>query len=177
MTYRTSSRSRRRGTVRAVGALVTLAAVALVALSACDQGASDSKGTRQAQVEARGATVMPFDQKKTTHVFHETATGGVQQVVAKDPGDTQQIKLVRSHLQKEATRFAAGNFTDPMAIHGMQMPGIATLRSGARRVHVAYSSIPLGAQIVYRTTEPALVSALHDWFDAQLMDHGSNAHS
>jgi len=160
-----------------VRAIVMLAAVALVALSACDQGASDPKATRQAQVEARGATVMPFDQKKTTHVFHKTASGGVQQVVAKDPAATQQIRLVRSHLQKEATRFAAGNFTDPMAIHGMQMPGIATLRSGASLVHVEYSTILRGARIVYRTTEPALVTALHNWFDAQLMDHGSNAHS
>ena len=28
----------------------------------------------------------------------------------------------------------------------------------------------------YATAEPRLVTALHAWFDAQLMDHGANAH-
>jgi hypothetical protein len=150
--------------------------VALVVLSACDDGGSGTKTTRQAQVEARGDTVMPFDQEKTTHVFHETPRGGVQQVVANDPHDEAQIRLIRGHLRKEATRFSAGDFADPMEIHGMQMPGIAVLRRGAERVHVVYSATSRGAQIVYDTPEPRLVAALHEWFDAQLMDHGTHAH-
>ena len=151
------------------------AVVVLATLSACSSG-SVSTASRQAQVEARGATVMPFDQQRTTHVFHSTSTGGVQSVVAKDRADLKQIVLVRAHLRKEASRFAVGDFTDPMAIHGMKMPGLDTLRHGAGRVRVAYSTIARGAQISYTTTEPSLVAALHEWFDAQLMDHGSNAH-
>ena len=84
--------------------------------------------------------------------------------------------MIRAHLRKEAIRFAAGNFTDPMAIHGMKMPGLGALRRGAVQVHVEYASITSGARIVYATSEPRLVTALHDWFDAQLMDHGSDAH-
>ncbi len=153
-----------------------LAVAPLLALvSACGQG-SDATTTRQDEVEARGAAVMPFDQAKTTHVFHRTSTGGVQRVVVKDPTDRHQLRLVREHLRKEATRFAAGDFTDPMAIHGMRMPGLAALRRGAPRVQVRYSTIPRGARITYRTDDADLVAALHDWFDAQLMDHGSNAH-
>jgi hypothetical protein len=160
------------------GSLVVAVLVlgALVGLAACDQSGSDATSSRQAEVEARGATVMPFDQTATIHVFDDTPTGGVQRVVAKDAGDARQIRLVRDHLRKEAARFAAGDFTDPMAIHGMRMPGLAALRRGASRVQVEYSSIPRGARIVYRTTEPELVTALHEWFEAQLMDHGSNAH-
>ena len=149
----------------------------LIALSACGSSGSTATTIRQAQVETRGATVMPFDQKRTTHIFHSTATGGFQRVVARDQGDTKQIALVRAHLRKEASRFAVGDFTDPMAIHGMKMPGLDALRRGAARVKVSYSTIPRGGQISYTTTEPKLVVALHGWFDAQLMDHGANAHS
>ena len=162
---------RRRAALAALAAL----AVLVLAASACG-GGSGSATSRQDQVEARGATVMPFDQRRTTHVFHSTVTGGVQRVVAKDAGDGEQIRLVRGHLRKEAARFRAGNFSDPMAIHGMTMPGLAALRRGAARVAVTYSTVPRGAQITYTTAEPELVTALHDWFDAQLMDHGANAH-
>ena len=160
--------------------LLGLSAALIFAAVACSntgESGSDAKTTRQAHVEARGAAVMPFDQNETTHVFHKTATGGVQRVVANDPDDNRQIQAIRGHLRKESSRFTVGDFTDPMAIHGMKMPGIAVLRRGAPRVHVEYSANPRGAQIVYRTTEPALVKALHDWFDAQLMDHGSHADS
>ena len=98
------------------------------------------------------------------------ATGGVQRVVAKDQGDAKQITLARAHLRKEASQCAAGDFADPMAIHGMNMPGLDTVRFGAARVKVGYSTIPRGGQISYTTTEPRLVAALHEWFDAQPMD-------
>ena len=119
---------------------------------------------------------MPFDQGRTTHVFRSTANGGVQRVIAKDPGDTKQVTLARRHLRKEAARVRAGDFADPAAIHGMEMPGLAALRRGAAAIRVVYTAIPGGAQILYTTEAPRLVTALHDWFDAQLMDHGANAH-
>jgi hypothetical protein len=150
-------------------------AVAAVGIAGCG-GSGSSATSRQDEVEARGARVMPFDQERTTHVFRNTATGGVQRVVTKAAHDARQLRLVRAHLRTEAARFTRGDFTDPMAIHGMEMPGLATLRRGAARVTVEYSDLPRGAQIDYRTAEPALVAALHEWFDAQLMDHGANAH-
>ncbi len=166
----------RASAARSALRLMGLALVALTAVSACSQGGSDANATRRAQVEARGATVMPFDQNKTTHVFHKTTTGGVQRVIAKNPHDARQIWLIRQHLRKEAARFSVGDFSDPMAIHGMAMPGIAELRQGASRIDVRYAAIPLGARMTYRSAEPRLVRALHNWFDAQLMDHGANAH-
>ena len=152
-----------------------LAALAIAGVAACS-GSGSSASARQTEVEARGAKVMPFDQKRTTHVFHATSTGGVQQVIADNAHDANQITLIRAHLRKEARRFGAGNFTDPMAIHGMKMPGLDALRRGAARVSVEYTTISRGAKISYITTEPSLVTALHEWFDAQLMDHGAHAH-
>ncbi len=153
-----------------------MAAIALAGIAGCGGSGSSATADRQAEVESRGSTVMPFDQERTTHVFRATPTGGVQQVVAKQADDTQQIRLIRAHLRKEARRFSAGNFADPMAIHGMKMPGIATLRRGFDRIDVRYSAMRSGARITYRAVDPALVAALHDWFEAQLMDHGTNAH-
>lgn len=158
--------------------LAVLAVVASVAVAGCGGGSSPSaqaSAARRAQVEARGTKVMPFDQNRTIHVFHKTATGGVQTVVAKQVDDRRQIGLVRSHLRKEAKRFAAGDFSDPMAIHGMRMPGLSTLRAGASRIRVAYTTVTGGARITYTTEDPKLVDGLHEWFDAQLMDHGAHA--
>jgi hypothetical protein len=55
------------------------------------------------------------------------------------------------------------------------MPGLAALRGGYQWIDVRYSELPDGAQIQYATAEPQLVSALADWFEAQLGDHGGHA--
>jgi hypothetical protein len=156
------------------GAGILVAAIAVVGWFATRD--SGDRADRQAQVEARGETVMPFDQELTTHVFTATADGGVQSVTANDPSDIEQIRLVRAHLRTEAARFASGNFDDPAAIHGMDMPGLHELRAGATHIDVRYSDMPDGGRIIYSTDDPALVTALHKWFDAQLMDHGAHAH-
>jgi hypothetical protein len=59
----------------------------------------------------------------------------------------------------------------------MEMPGLAELRTGATRIQVQYKDVSTGGgRITYTTADPSLVSALHEWFDAQLMDHGAHAH-
>lgn len=130
---------------------------------------------RQATVAARGAAVMPFDLERTTHVFEPTVDGGIQQVRADDPADSEQIALIRSHLQEAAQRFQQGDFGDPAAIHGAAMPGLAELEQGAARIAITYTNVPDGAELRYVTGDPALVDALHRWFQAQLSDHGDHA--
>ncbi|CAG9179675.1 hypothetical protein LMG23992_04040 [Cupriavidus laharis] len=71
---------------------------------------------------------MPFDLKATTHVFTKTRDGGVQQVIARVPGDAEQIRLIREHLSEITGQFRRGNFSGPSAIHGPAMPGLAELR-------------------------------------------------
>ncbi len=127
--------------------------------------------TADAAMAARAQQVMPFDLNRTTHTFTQTPQGGVEQVVVKEPSDARDRDLIRSHLQTEAENFRRGNYSDPAQIHGMNMPGMYTLQSGAARVKVVYSQIPGGAQITYSSTEPDLVFALHQWFDRQDADH------
>jgi hypothetical protein len=130
---------------------------------------------RQAEIATLGSQVMPFDLERTTHIFTDQPDGGLQQVIADDPSDATQITLIREHLQKEAAAFARGDFADPASIHGGTMPGLAELRTSAGQIDVAYSELPNGAQIRYTTGDPALVGALHAWFQAQLSDHGGHA--
>lgn len=42
----------------------------------------------------------------------------------------------------------------------------------ARAVAISYRDVPAGAELAYRTADPA-----HAWFDAQVSDHGRDARS
>lgn len=129
---------------------------------------------RQAEVAEAGADVMPFDLDATTHVFDKLPDGGLQTVVA-DTEDAEQIALIRGHLAEEAERFARGDFHDPAMIHGDDMPGLHALVMGHEGLEITYAEVERGAEIRYRSEDPPLVEALHQWFDAQLMDHGEHA--
>jgi hypothetical protein len=131
--------------------------------------------SRQAEVAARGAQVMPFDLEQTSHVFQQLPDGGLQTVTAKDVANTEQIALIQAHLQEEAGKFRRGDFGDPATIHGQDMPGLVDLKAGAAKIDVQYTALPNGAQIRYATTDPTLIMALHHWFTAQISDHGAHA--
>lgn len=146
--------------------------VSLLALAAC---AGTSPTDRQAEVAQRGSQVMPFDLSKSMHTFTKTDDGGREAVTANDPSDQSQIALIRQHLAEEQAKFSRGDFGDPAQIHGMDMPGISQLSADYRQVTVTYQDTPTGGELRYQSADPAIVSALHDWFDRQVMDHGSSA--
>jgi hypothetical protein len=104
-----------------------------------------------------------------------TESGGVQQVMAKDPGDKAQIALIQQHLQHEVMRFSAGDFSDPTLLHGSDMPGVEELAGSATQLKIEYTALPNGAQITFTTQNLHLITAIHRWFGAQLSDHGSDA--
>ena len=127
------------------------------------------------QVAERGRHVMPFDLEKTQHVFNKTTHGGIQQVIAKDAGDSQQIGLIRQHLADISERFKQGDFSKQRQIHGDDMPGLAELSSQYRNVRFSYRDLPNGAEIEYSAEDTALVDAIHRYFNAQLSDHARHA--
>jgi hypothetical protein len=133
---------------------------------------------RQAEVSERGQDVMPFSLDATTHIFIENQAGGIQQVVAKNPSDATQVSFIREHLQEIRDQFLKGNFSAPSQIHGQNMPGLATLKAAtAGQIMIDYKNIEGGAQLTYRSANADLILALHQWFDAQLSDHGNDAMS
>lgn len=151
--------------------IMALSGVAVLTLGSCG---SAKPSSRQEQVAANGAKVMPFDLTRTTHIFSKTADGGVQTVTANDPKDSAQVELIRGHLRKEGDRFRNGDFSDPTKIHGMDMPGVSALASGASSITVTYRDLPDGAELAYVSSAGPLVDALHMWFDAQTSDHAGH---
>jgi hypothetical protein len=126
-------------------------------------------------VHQMGGQVMPFNLSKTQHIFQMTESGGIQQVIAKDSNDAEQVALIRQHLQHEAMRFSAGDYSDPTALHGADMPGVRELAAGSARVKIDYSTLPNGAELTFTTQDLHLITAIHRWFGAQLSDHGADA--
>ena len=144
-------------------------AAALTAAQAAD-------GPPLAEVARRGAEVMPFDLKATTHVFSKTARGGTQRVVARNPRDSVQTRLVRGHLRDLQQQFKKADFSGPAHIHGADMPGLAELeRAKPGAISVADREAAGGAELTYRTRDIRLVAALHRWLDAQLSEQGADA--
>lgn len=135
--------------------------------------ASDARINEVAQL---GKHVMPFDLNQTLHIFSKVKNGGVQQVIAKDPQNNIQIDLIREHLNKITRDFKQANFSDPEKIHGKDMPGLEALRNAeAGAITIRYKEIPDGAEITYITEDAKLITAIHQWFDAQLRDHDRHA--
>ena len=121
--------SKKRQKLITAGALIILSVAMLVLYKPAMLPAQ----TRQEEVAARGAKVMPFDLEQTTHVFQKLDDGGLQKVVVKDPSNKKQIALIQAHLKEESEKFRKGDFSDPAKIHGEDMPGLAQLKTGAAK--------------------------------------------
>jgi hypothetical protein len=121
-----------------------------------------------------GASSMPFDLVHSVHIFTPTAQGGEQDVVSTN-GDTHQIALIREHLKIEAARRAKGDYGTPARIHGASMPGLKAMAANAASIRIEYVELPAGGRIVYTTTHPALITAIHTWLNAQAHDHAEDA--
>ncbi len=154
-----------------------------VAIAQNDHSSIDHSQHNQKQTSTetdfaeREQKVMPFDLSATTHIFQDTKTGGIQKVIAKNPTDNENIKLIQSHLKEEADLFALGEFNDPSYLHGETMPGLADLKVAGQQglLKVSYADLEDGAQIIYTATDLSVVIALHLWFQAQVIDHGAHA--
>lgn len=137
--------------------------------------ASHDGANRQDQVRAKGETVMPFDVDRTIHSFVSTASGGVQTVLVRSSTDNEQLRLVRFHLAEIATKFAQGDFSAPLTIHGSEMAGVEQLKQNLSNLTITYAEVTDGATLTYTSTDAETVAALHEWFAAQLHDHASDA--
>lgn len=156
--------------------ITVIAAAAVFSAAVLASPASAESTARQGDVARHGAQVMPFSLAATMHVFTKTADGGIQQVFTKKHPDPKQVALIRAHLAAIARDFAAGHFEAPEQIHGKNMPGLPALRAARQgELEIRYRDLPDGGEITYRSGDPRLVAAIHEWFDAQVSDHGHDA--
>ena len=153
----------------------TLLAVVLIASANPSYAQTPASEQRLDKVAERGRHVMPFHLEKTQHIFNKTEHGGLQQVIAKDANDSEQIGLIRQHLADISERFKQGDFSRQRRIHGDDMPGLADLSANYRSVRFAYRELANGAEIEYSAEDTALVDAIHRYFNAQLSDHARHA--
>ncbi|NNF38281.1 MAG: aspartate carbamoyltransferase [Gemmatimonadetes bacterium] len=151
--------------------LAVIVIAPLLFVSGCADGETTQ---RQAEVAEAGSMVMPFDLDRSTHIFEKTDFGGIQ-VVASDDGDVEQLRLIRDHLAEEAERFSQGDFHDPAMIHGDDMAGMHALVMGHDRITITYRDVDRGGEIRWESEDLDLIQAIHDWFDAQVSDHGEHA--
>lgn len=151
--------------------LAALVGLALLLASACALS-DETAGAMNHRVvsDATGAAQGPvFDRASMTRSYRTTDDGGLEQVVARDPTDRQQLAHVRAYLQEEAARFQQGRYDDPAKAHGMEMPGSKDLEAGYARIEVSYAELPNGGQITYLATDRVLVQAVHTWFQRRQM--------
>jgi len=145
----------------------------IVSPSYAVEKASEKRLNKVAQI---GTHVMPFDLELTTHIFTKTLMGGIQQVIVKNRKNTQQLKLIRQHLSKISNEFQQGDFSGPAKIHGNTMPGLEKLSlAKPNQINIAYKDLVDGAEITFSSHEPAIIKAIHQYFDAQLSDHARHA--
>jgi len=117
---------------------------------------------------------LPYPAEQTLQSFTKTVHGGVQHVEVKTTGNAAQIKSIQAHLLKLSQDFAKGDFSLIERIHGAGMPGLARLKTAkADEIKFEYKALPDGGQIHYASEYPEFVQALHEWFDAQAAEHGS----
>jgi hypothetical protein len=152
------------------------AAIAATIIGLFTLAAIATPTARQQEVAQKGAMVMPFNVHNSTHMFQKNPSGGIQQVIAKNPKDQKLIEAIRDHLLMEAERFGKGDYSDPMKIHGKGMPGVKYLSAvKPGQIAITYRNVPSGAAVDYVGADAATVGAIHKWFDAQLSDHGEDA--
>jgi len=147
--------------------------VGLLLFSTTTLALEKTSQTSADEVHQRTQQVVPYALDQVLQTFSNTVHGGVQHVVAKSADNTEQIKLIQAHLLKIANEFRKGDFSVTERIHGADMPGLAQLKSAETDdIRFEYKALPNGAQIHYSTEYPQYVQALHEWFDAQMSEHG-----
>jgi hypothetical protein len=126
---------------------------------------------REAELKARGAQAMGFDQDAARHHFVLTETGGAIEVGAANPDDRATRDAVRNHLRQIARDFAAGVFDAPFATHGEVPDGVPTLPRLAAAIRHRYEERPDGARVSIVASSPEALAAVHAFLRYQIREH------
>jgi len=120
----------------------------------------------------RGASVMGFEQSRTTHHFSLYRDGGAIEVTVKDPADTTNRDAIRSHLPHIAMMFGQGSFDAPMLVHeSTTVPGTKAMATLKDRMSYTYVQTPDGGRVNIITTDSQAVAAVHEFLMFQIKEH------
>lgn len=124
-----------------------------------------------AMVNEHGDHVMGFSHEKTTHHFELNYDGGVIDVRSNDVRDTESRDQIRSHFRHISQMFADGNFKAPMLVHGVAVPGTATMTRLKSQLHWNLQETPRGAKLVVVADNKEALDAVHEFLRFQIDDH------
>jgi hypothetical protein len=125
----------------------------------------------QTMVNEHGDNVMRFSHEKTTHHFELNYDGGVIDVRSNDVRDTESRDQIRSHFRRIAQMFTEGNFNAPMLVHGVAVPGTATMTRLKDQLHWSLQETPRGARIAVIADNQEALDAVHEFLRFQIEDH------
>lgn len=159
-------------TARALSALVMVAA----ACSGSNKVAKAPADSSFARLQQRGETAMGVNQYTSQHVFEPLPDGG-RIVLQRKEADSAGEAVIRAHMQKIASAFAAGDFTIPGFVHAIkEVPGTAKMRALRSEITYTARELPRGGEVVIATRNPEAVAAIHDFLAFQRMDHRAGMH-
>jgi hypothetical protein len=125
----------------------------------------------QTIVNEHGDYVMGFSHEKTTHHFELNYDGGVVDVRSNDARDTESRDQIRSHFRHIVQMFAEGSFNAPMLVHGVAVPGTATMTRLKTELHWTLQETPRGAKIIVVADNKEALDAVHEFLRFQIEDH------
>lgn len=133
--------------------------------------AAQNSDSAYAGVLRRGATVMGVDQDASRHVFEDLPDGGRIIFAMRDTADATGMAAIRAHLRTIAGSFAEGRFTDPAAVHAMEVPGTRVMAARRDQIQYAMTERPGGGEVRITTADPVALAAVHQFLAFQRMDH------
>jgi hypothetical protein len=113
---------------------------------------------------------MGVDQYTSSHLFTPRPDGGTIEL-QRDSADAAGVAQVRAHMQQIAELFATGDFSLPGQVHGQVVPGTDIMRSLRSSITYTVDTLPRGARVNLRTTDPAALRAVHAFLAFQRRDH------
>lgn len=119
----------------------------------------------------RGEMGMGFSQTATTHHFLLKPDGGVIQVEANDPTDTESLASVQMHLHHIAGAFQQGDFDIPMFVHDNTPPGEPEMKRLKNEIHYSIEDSATGGRVVIRSDNKEAIAAIHRFLIFQINEH------
>ena len=118
------------------------------------------------------ASVMGFDQDRTTHHFWLFPDGGAIDVGARDVADAKNRDAIRSHLPHIAMMFGSGDFTAPMLVHdSSSVPGTKIMAERKAAIRFQYVETANGGRLNIVTADATALAGIHEFLRYQIAEH------
>jgi hypothetical protein len=139
------------------------------------QPACRSRDSDFAALQRRGAAAMGVDQYTSSHVFEALPDGG-RIVLQRQTDDSAGTATIRAHMSTIAEQFRRGDFAVPGFVHAQGVPGTDVMTSHRTRISYRADTLPRGGQVQITTTDPAALTAIHEFLAFQRREHHAAGH-